>query len=160
MTKHSTSDSNSQPVSEAKERNISVWFEALENVLFCVPPAFRLEVLRRLMASETERQEKPIQFLSFSDLELIDFTNRHAAEEAVSLIIQVLVRSITSDHSPDDAAKVLFREHRMGTGSGWLPDYLNGLPGVRVNLKRCRTISASNGKSELARDSSNAGAAQ
>jgi hypothetical protein len=62
----------------------------------------------------------------------------------VSLIIQTLVRSITNSHSSDDAATILFREHRMGTGSGWLPDYLDGLPGLDVDLKRCRAISDSN----------------
>jgi hypothetical protein len=66
--------------------------------------------------------------------------NWHAENEAVSLIIQTLVRSITNSHSSDEAAAILFREHRMGNDIGWLPDYLDGLPGLDVDLKRCRAL--------------------
>jgi hypothetical protein len=140
----------------ADERTIAVWFKAMENVLFCLPPAVRLEVLHRLTASEIERiqcrKNEIIQLISLADFDLATFENWRAVKEAASLIIQVLVRSITNNHSPNDAAKVLFREHRRGTGSGWLPDYLDGLPGITVDLKRCHTISACNGTSKLTRD--------
>jgi len=137
----------------ADERLIAVWFKAMENVLFCLPPAVRLEVLHRLTASEIERCENDhIRLISLADFDLATLQNWHAVKEAASLIVQVLVRSITNNHSPNDAAKVLFREHRRGTGSGWLPDYLDGLPGITVDLKRCETISASNGASKLTRD--------
>jgi hypothetical protein len=45
-----------------------------------------------------------------------------------SLLVQVFVRDITNNHSKADAAAILFVEHRHGTGSGWLPDYLRDLP--------------------------------
>ena len=52
----------------------------------------------------------------------------HAVDEATSVIVQVLVRDIANSHSKADAAAVLFRNHHgRGTGSGWLPDYLDGL---------------------------------
>jgi hypothetical protein len=136
----------------ADERTIAVWFKAMESVLFCLPPAVRLDVLHRLMTSEIERIERenePIRLKSFADFDLATLENWHAVKEAASLIIQVLVRSITNNHSPDDSAKVLFREHRRGTGSGWLPDYLDGLPGITVDLKRCEVISNSGGRSLL-----------
>ena len=136
-------------MSTAGERTTAVWFKALENVLFCVPPAVRLEVLHRLVAREIERIEKPIRLISVGDFDPAMFENWHAVKEAASLIIQVLVRSITNNHSPNDAAKVLFREHRRGTGSGWLPDYLDGLPGITVDLKRCEVISNTCGRSLL-----------
>ena len=41
-----------------------------------------------------------------------------------SLLVQVLVRDITSDHSPEDARAILFVQHHYGTGSGCLRDYL------------------------------------
>jgi hypothetical protein len=136
----------------ADDQNVAVWFAALEDVLFCVPRCFRLEALRRLIDSEKERQaDGPIRFWTFSDIDPAEFRCWRAEKEAASLIVQVLTRSITNNHSPDDAAKVLFREHRMGTGSGWLPDYLDGLPGITVDLKRCQGIADANGKSELAR---------
>jgi hypothetical protein len=28
----------------------------------------------------------------------------------------------------------------MGSDIGWLPDYLDGLPGLDVELKRCRAL--------------------
>jgi hypothetical protein len=133
----------------ADERLIAVWFKAMQNVFFRVPPAVRMKVLNRLTASEIERANKPIRFISPGDFDPAMFKNWRAEKEAASLIIQVLVRSITNNHSPENAAKVLFRDHLRGTGSGWLPDYLDGLPGITVDLKRCETISASNGASEL-----------
>jgi hypothetical protein len=39
-------------------------------------------------------------------------------------------------HPSDGTSKLLFR-------GNWLPHYLNGLPGIKVNLKRCETIAAS-----------------
>jgi hypothetical protein len=42
---------------------------------------------------------------------------------------------ITNDHSPEEAAGVLF-----APGDGMLPHYLDGLPGIKVNLKRCSAI--------------------
>jgi hypothetical protein len=141
------------------DEHVAVWFAALEDVLFCVPRDFRLEALRRLISSEEERQSADsLRVWTVSDFDPAEFKFWHAEKEAASLIIQVLVRSITNNHSKDDAARVLFREHRMGTGSGWLPDYLDGLPGITVDLKRCQAIADANGKSELARTA--AGAAQ
>jgi hypothetical protein len=133
------------------DENVAVWSAALEDVLFCVPRNLRLEALRRLISSEEERQSAgPLRFWTVADLDAAEFKYWHAEKEAASLIIQVLVRSITNNHSEADAARVLFREHRGGTGSGWLPDYLDGLPGITVDLKRCQAIADANGKSELA----------
>jgi hypothetical protein len=30
--------------------------------------------------------------------------------------------------------------HTNGTGSGWLPDYLDGLPAIKVDLKQAAAI--------------------
>ena len=64
-------------------------------------------------------------------------------------MVQVLTRSITNNFSKEDAAKVLFREHRHGTGSGWLPDYLDGLPGIEVDRETCAAIADEVGPSKL-----------
>jgi hypothetical protein len=128
------------------EQDVSTWVGAIELATFCVPPKLRLEVLCRLLDNESERHDRIITRYNFDPAKL---KNWHAENEAVSLIIQTLVRSITNSHSSDDAATILFREHRMGTGSGWLPDDLNGLPGLDVDLKRCRAISDSTAGSKL-----------
>jgi len=114
--------------------------------ILCAPKA-PTEVLCRLLDNESERHDRIITRYNFDPAKL---KNWHAENEAVSLIIQTLVRSITNSHSSADAAMILFQEHRMGTGSGWLPDYLDGLPGLDVDLKRCRAISDSNAGSKLA----------
>jgi hypothetical protein len=64
----------------------------------------------------------------------------HDIKRFKSLIIQVFVRDITIDHSEKDAAKVHFMQHPNGHGSGWLPDYLDGLPGIKVNLEKAAAI--------------------
>jgi hypothetical protein len=45
-----------------------------------------------------------------------------------SLVIQVFTRCITNDHSPQDAAKLLFADDPFGTGSCCLGDYIDDLP--------------------------------
>jgi hypothetical protein len=133
----------------AREKDISIWSDAIDDVLFCVPPGLRLDVLRRLVDNEVKRQQQPaLQPISL-DYDPGMFKHWHAEMEAKSLIVQVLTRTITNNHSPDNAARVLFREHPTGTGSGWLPDYLDGLPGVVINRKRCVAITNSNGPSKL-----------
>lgn|SRR5262249_29913502 len=47
-----------------------------------------------------------------------------------SLVVQVFVRRIRNNHSPKDAAQILFARHPHGSGSGELRDYLEGLPGL------------------------------
>jgi hypothetical protein len=131
---------------KTNEQDVSTWVGAIELATFCVPPKIRLEVLYKLLDNECDRHDRIITRYNFDPTKL---KNWHAENEAVSLIIQTLVRSITNSHSSDDAATILFREHRMGTGSGWLPDYLDGLPGLTVDLKRCRAISDSNDRSKL-----------
>jgi len=48
-----------------------------------------------------------------------------------SLLVQVFVRDITNNNSEKDAAAILFADHRYGTGSGQLLDYISDLPGLR-----------------------------
>jgi hypothetical protein len=127
------------------EQDVSTWVGAIELATFCMPPKLRLKVLHKLVENESERHDRIITRYNFDPAKL---KNWRAENEAVSLIIQTLVRSITNSHSSDDAATILFREHRMGTGSGWLPDDLDGLPGLDVDLKRCRAISDSNAGSK------------
>ena len=43
----------------------------------------------------------------------------------------------------------LFREHRNGTGSGWVPEALDGLPGIKVNRNKCAAIADAAGPSKL-----------
>ena len=129
-------------------RAIEIWTEVLDDALHCVPREIREQVLSALLLAR-ERAREPIQIVRVSECDAGDFKNYHAEKEAVSLMVQVLTRSITNNFSKDDAAKVLFREHRNGTGSGWLPDYLDGLPGIKVNRNKCAAIADAAGPSKL-----------
>jgi hypothetical protein len=112
-----------------------IWREAIQKALYCVPFEDREEVLRQLTAKHAADLAGPrFKVISFQDL------TAPCETEASSLIVQVLVRSITNNHSPERASAILFREHRDGTGSGWLPDYLDGLPGITVDRDRCIAI--------------------
>jgi hypothetical protein len=58
-----------------------------------------------------------------------------------SAVIQVFTPDIRNNTSAEDAAGILFQRHANGSGSGWLPDYLDALPGVRVDFKKLLTNS-------------------
>ena len=135
-----------------KREAIVIWREAIEDALFCVPPSIRGEVLAELAEKEKERAaSEPFTVWTMDDLMKpceSDGLFNHIAE-ATSLIVQVLVRSITNSHSKEDAAKILFREHRHGTGGRWLPDYLDGLPGIKIDRAKAAKIADENGKSKL-----------
>ena len=110
------------------DRAIEIWTEALGGVIaFCIPSEIREQVLSALLEEQKERgtTAKPFK------LGKLDPEKYHAKKEALSLMIQVMTRSITNNISKEDAAKVLFRRQgRDGTGSRWLPDYLDGLPAL------------------------------
>lgn len=124
-------------------RAIEIWAEVLDDALHCVPREIRERVLSALLVRARARE--PIQIARISEVGAGEFKNYHAEKEAVSLMVQVLTRSITNNFSKDDAAKVLFREHRNGTGSGWL----HGLPGIKVNRNKCAAIADAAGPSKL-----------
>jgi hypothetical protein len=119
-----------------------VWTEALENVLrVCLPHELRVQMLAALLERDRDRDAKPFRIISVGELMAMKFADYRAKKEAYALMIQIMTRSITSDHAPETAAALLFRDqHGYGTGSGWLPDYLDGLPGITVDLKECAAI--------------------
>jgi hypothetical protein len=47
-------------------------------------------------------------------------------------LIYVFIRNITNNHSPAEAARLLFTRHQTAPGSGYLSDYLDDLPRPRL----------------------------
>ena len=138
-----------------RKRATLIWSEIMEDVMFHVPVEVRDDVLSRLAAGQAKRKTGP-RFKIESLAEIVkDFeTNpvhrvHNATMEARSLIVQVLTRIITNNHSDDDAARILFRCHRHGTGSGRLHEYLDGLPGIKIDRKKAESLSQENGASRL-----------
>jgi hypothetical protein len=131
---------------------IDGWHKALAMALACVPFETRGEVLQRLAGEHearlSERQQleagdiKPFKTVCASEWAGKPIPPRGPMMAAASIMVQVLVRAIRNSHSPERASAILFREQRHGTGSGWLPDYLDGLPGLTVDRDRCIAIAA------------------
>jgi hypothetical protein len=127
--------------------DVIIWREAMERALDCVPYDLQDEVLKRL-AARREADAKGPRFKLISVAELMQPRDSdglwNPIDRATSVIVQTLVRFITNNHSPERAAAILFREHRgasfRGTGSGFLPDYLDGLPGITVDRDECIKI--------------------
>jgi hypothetical protein len=131
---------------------IDGWHKALAMALACVPFETRGEVLRRLAGEHearlSQRQQleageiTPFKTVCASEWAGKPLAPRGPMMAATSIMVQILVRAIRNGHSPERASAILFREHRNGTGSGWLPDYLDGLPGITVDRDRCIKIAS------------------
>jgi len=122
------------PETDKDVENVEAWAEVIEDLLYLVPPDKRSELLalagRNEEAKRKEREERG-RFILRNALELMaDMDTRpgirhwNAIMRLKSLIVQVFVRDITIDHSPQDAERILFAQHPHGTGSCLLQDYL------------------------------------
>jgi hypothetical protein len=129
--------------------NAEAWVEVFDDILCLVPEEIRAEVLTLVVRNnEAERKEAEANgglgksiYLSESHGDLPGIRHWNAIMRLESLVIQALTRNITNNNSPEEAAKFLFAEHPHGHGSGWIVEYLEGLPGIKVD-KACiiRTI--------------------
>jgi hypothetical protein len=135
----------------ALKRDVIVWREALSEAILCIPGPIRGEVLHELAErqKQAEAQAGQLRVWTIADMRAeADHENEEwnagqdagmppprdaRIAEAVAIMVQVLVRAIINRHSKKRAAEILFRQHRHGAGSGWLPDYLDGLPGIRID---------------------------
>jgi len=119
------------PETDRDIENLEAWAEIIRNVLWHVPPDRRGQVLslttEREEAERQEREESPgLKFMTLNE----DWANtpgarhRNAIMRLKSLLVQVFVRDIANNHSQQEAADILFVQHRHGTGSGLLEDYL------------------------------------
>lgn len=114
------------------ELDADVWTEALERVVQMVPSEICCTVLERLLAEA--RKDVPYLVVNFADLDV--GPPLEPIHEAMAAMVQVLVRGITNNNSPENAARLLFRHQSLGQGSRYLSDYLDGLPGVSLDLRR------------------------
>jgi hypothetical protein len=116
--------------------NVSAWACVLEEVLRLVPAKLRTPVLELAIHNERTAQaaiEEHGRVRTVDDL--LDgfetgrfYQNYQTIMRLNGLVVQVLARVITNSHSPTDAANLLFSEHKFGSGSGCLGDYIDDLP--------------------------------
>ena len=105
------------------------WAEVILDVLDRVPGSKREEVLRLALRREREEREEEERTGGIFTLEELDMNepgmrHRNAIMRLKSLLVQVFVRNITNNHSPENARAILFAGHPHGTGSRRLEDYL------------------------------------
>jgi len=103
--------------------NVEAWAIVIEHVLVNVPMRKRLAVLA--LASEKQRRIQGYVLRSFNVEEAAHITQHlNSVIRLKSLLVQFFVRSISNNHSPKDAAAILYGQHPYGHGSGELLDYL------------------------------------
>src|SRR5262245_61656583 len=108
--------------------NIEAWAAIIEDLLFRVPPDMRAQVLALAGKNEEAARKKREARVMMSAAEALANMDspgiRHwnAIMRLKSLVVQMFTRNITNNHTPADAAKLLFADHRYGTGSGSLSD--------------------------------------
>jgi hypothetical protein len=124
------------------QNDVIIWREAMQKALECVPFDLRNEVLRQISDKQKANAKSRFKVISLGELQPTDSDDLwNPIARATSVMVQRLVRFIRNNHSPQRAAGILFREHRSepfrGTGSGFLPDYLDGLPGIAVDHDKC-----------------------
>jgi hypothetical protein len=114
--------------------NIEAWAEIVTDVLWRVPFDNRLKVLQLAIAKHEAdvayvAENGPWKITCAADVDMNTPGVRHwnAIMRLKSAIIQVFARDIRNNHSPADAAKMLFAVHRYGKGSRYLGDYINDL---------------------------------
>lgn len=132
-----------------EDKEVMVAGKVIEDLLFLVAPSKRIEVLKRAVANEEAASCKRYESGGLEVWTIADLPETRACPgwrywnsimRFKSLVIQVFLRNITNNNSREDAAKILFMGHRNGTGSGWLPDYLDGLPAIEVDLDKAAAI--------------------
>jgi hypothetical protein len=124
-------------------QNVEAWAEVVEDLLYLVPTDKRAAVLA--LATEKERQEQKkrdesggLIIMNAAELANATFPHWNVIMRLKALLIQVLVRNITNNHSKEDAAAILFAHQRYGNGSGYLLDYLEDLPGLPKTTSAAR----------------------
>jgi hypothetical protein len=124
--------------SDEDVENVEAWVEIVYDLLDLVPDDLRARVLA-FAAEKEEAARKELEeaggfiarTLSEIDLNTPGIRHWHTIMRLKSLVVQVFVRHIRNNHSPKDAAGILFVEHPHGDGSGSLGDYLDDLPRPR-----------------------------
>jgi hypothetical protein len=122
------------------------WAEIIGDMLRHIPAENRLAVLAKAVESEQASQREPVIQSSAGFIKDWDqrpgIRYRHDIMRFESMVAYSFIRRIISSHSKQDAARVLFAEHRGNRvpGSGWLPEYLDGLPAVKIDLKKAAAI--------------------
>jgi hypothetical protein len=105
--------------------NVEAWAVVIGDLLMLVPPELRAAVLARAVNNETSEHliAQGHNFV-FHGESAPRWRHLPAIMQLKSLVVQVFVRTIANEHSPQDAQRILYTKQRHGRGSGQLADYL------------------------------------
>jgi hypothetical protein len=124
---------NSKALAKADKdiRNTKAWAEVIGDLLRLIPLEQRAAVLALTAANDEAARKEAEANDGFLE---VDFTKDwtevpglvhwDAIMRLKSLVVQVFVRNIKTNHSPAKAAELLFTRHPYGHGSRSLQDYL------------------------------------
>jgi hypothetical protein len=115
-----------------QERKICGYVRALDKALRFLAGDEKKEVLERTLKWQSTPSVLPVEWDQF-DMDDETEPRRRYAMEASGEIALAAVRTVFNNNSPKEAAAVLFRK-------GGLLRELDGLPGIRVDWKRCEAI--------------------
>jgi hypothetical protein len=127
--------------------NVEAWAGIIETMLALMPEDRRMQVLQLALqkeeaeAKEREQQGHKLRFIDFGNDDWMKgpgIMHWNAIMRLKSLLVQVFARSITNNHSPKEAGRILFADHRHGYGSGRLSEYIDDLPRGRRADKAAR----------------------
>lgn len=118
-------------------RDVEAWAAVIADLFRLVPVEQRAAVLALAVKNEEAERRDRFKPINIDDISL-DCERRepntippralNTIFRLEALVIQVFVRNIVADSSPEDAAAILFARQPHGHGSGFLTDYLDGLP--------------------------------
>jgi hypothetical protein len=102
-----------------EDAEVEVAAKVISDLLNLIPREKRTEALSK--ALEKEAQETP-QWINAADIK--PPRHWHASMRLKARVVCMFVRSIKNNHSPEDAAEILFRHQPNVPGSGYLADYM------------------------------------
>jgi hypothetical protein len=105
--------------------------EVISDLLHRAAPEERVKILKLAVAKEekeeAERQAgdpNELRVIDAGDLANMEFRCWRGEMAIKAAVAYTFVRDITNNHSHEEAARLLFREHRTCPGSGHLDQYL------------------------------------
>jgi hypothetical protein len=107
--------------------NVAAWAEVIRAPLHLMPTGCRAAVLALAARNEGVARKEAETTGGWIKIDLTkppDFSHWHAVMRLKSLVVQVFVRTIKTNHHPAKAAKLLYAHHKWGYGSRLLQDYL------------------------------------
>ena len=132
----------------AADSETEAWAVVVRSLLRLVPADKRTPVLQIAAQEQAEADRdrasgKLLKRFTLDDafLESPGFRHWDLIMRLKSAVVYTFIRNIVGHHSPEDAARLLFKNHRRVPGSGWLPDYLARLPAIRIDRDEAARIS-------------------